>query len=46
MGCELRGGLEVGLFETVRGAKVVLVGEVEAAKVVEEGDALGGWVER
>lgn len=46
MGCELRGSLEVGLFETERGAEVVLVGEVEASEVVEEGDALSGWVER
>lgn len=45
VGGEVGGRLEVGAFEAVGGAAKVVVGEVEAAEVVEEGDALGGRVE-
>lgn len=46
VGDELWWCLEIGLFQTEGGAVVVLVGEIEAAEVVEESDALGGGIER
>lgn len=45
VGDERRRRLEVGLLEAQGGALVVLVGQVEAAEIVEKGDALGGRVE-
>jgi hypothetical protein len=46
VGGEARRGLEVGRLEAVGSAEEVVVGEVEAAEVVEEGDPLGRRVQR
>jgi hypothetical protein len=37
--------LEVGFLQAEGGAEVVVVGKVEATKIVEKCDALCSWVE-
>lgn len=44
VGDKMGWGLHVCFLEAERSAQIVLIGKVEASEIVEERDALAGWV--